>query len=296
MAVKGINTRKAALPGLFLGAAGIAFAPIFVRLSPLGPSATAFWRILLALPVFIAWHLRTSGKGGNGGIVSLRGYLVFLIPGLFFAGDLAVWHWSILFTTVANATLLANFAPVFVTLGAFLLFRKRPSLRFLFGMILGLCGATLLMKGSLNLGIRNVKGDALGILTAVFYGGYILSVNRLRRNYSTPMIMAFGGAACAAALLVISVASGEGLIAGTWKGWLVLFGLAMVSQVGGQGLIAWSLAYLPAPFASVSLLLQPVLAALFGWMILGEALGAVQAAGGMIILTGILLSRSGSKI
>ena len=40
-----------ALAALLAGAAGIAFAPIFVKISEVGPVATAFWRVLLALPI-----------------------------------------------------------------------------------------------------------------------------------------------------------------------------------------------------------------------------------------------------
>jgi drug/metabolite transporter (DMT)-like permease len=71
----------------------------------------------------------------------------------------------------------------------------------------------------------------------------------------------------------------------------VLVGLALVSQVAGQGLIAWGMAHLPASFSSVSLLLQPVAAAVFAWAILGEAFGALQALGGAVVLAGIVACR-----
>jgi drug/metabolite transporter (DMT)-like permease len=218
-----------------------------------------------------------------------------LLVGLCVAGDLAVWHWSILFTSVANSTLLANFAPIFVTLGAWLLFRQRVTLTFLIGMVTALAGAVILMGGSLTLSARHLAGDGLGLLTAVFYGGYILAVGRLRADFSTATIMTWSGVVTALALLPVALLSGEGLIAGSAYGWGVLVALALISHAGGQSLIAYALAHLPAAFSSVSLLLQPAIAALLAWILLGEPLGLSQGAGGAVVLAGIVLARRGSR-
>ena len=100
------------------------------------------------------------------------------LAGLCFAGDLALWHWSIRLTSVANATLLANAAPIFVALGGWLLFAQRFTGTFIVGMLLALAGAAVLMGQSLSLDPGRLAGDALGLLTALFYAGYILAVGR----------------------------------------------------------------------------------------------------------------------
>jgi len=61
------------------------------------------------------------------------------------------------------------------------------------------------------------------------------------------------------------------------------------------GLIAFALAHLPAAFSSVGLLSQPVMAAAFAWVLLGEPVVALQVAGGAVVLVGIYLARRGSK-
>lgn len=288
---------RLALPLLLCGAVGIAFAPIFVRLSELGPSATAFYRLFLALPVLWLW---SAAEGASPGTMrrrpaGRRDFLGLALAGLLFAGDLAFWHWSIRFTTVANATLLANFAPVFVALAGFLLFGERFSRTFLAGMSAALVGAAVLMGKSLSLGASNLLGDALGLVTAMFYAGYIVTVGRLRGHFSTASIMAWSGLISCAALLVITLVSEESLITTTLYGWAVLAGLALISHAAGQSLIAFGLAHLPATFSSVSLLLQPAVAALLAWLILGEALGPSQGLGAAMILAGIYLARRGSR-
>ncbi len=149
------SSKQLAIYALFTGGVAIGCVPIFVRLSQVGPSATAFWRVLLALPVFVVWMFLERRKGGirplarpAGGIHPASGtqYALLAGAGLFFAADLTVWHWSIKLTSVANATLLANFAPIFVALGGWLLNRQRVSLRFVTGMLTALAGTVFLVK------------------------------------------------------------------------------------------------------------------------------------------------------
>ncbi len=277
---------------MFAGATAIGLAPIFVRLSELGPIATAFYRLLLALPVLWLWSVLDRRRGVASAAPVDRRWLV--AAGLFFAADLAVWHWSIRITSVANATLLANLAPVFVTAAGIAFFGHRYGRRFFAGLVVALCGAVVLMSSSLQLSRARLAGDALGALTAVFYAGYILSVARLRATTSTATVMLMSGAVTAVALLLLAVASGERLLPTGSRGWFVLVALALVSHVGGQGLIAWALRHASAGFGSVSLLWQPMAAALFAWALLGEPLGLPQLFGGTLVLAGIVLARRAS--
>jgi drug/metabolite transporter (DMT)-like permease len=281
-----------ALLALCSGAVAIAFAPILVRLSSVGPSATAFWRLTLALPaLWLRMMLAGQGRNTFRRWLSPADYVRLSAAGLFFAGDLAVWHWSIRLTSVANATLLANFAPIFVALGGWWFFAQRVGLTFLLGMTTALIGTTLMVGISLRVSVQHLWGDTLGLITAVFYAGYILSVKRLRGDFSAATIMAWGGVVTSAALLPVALFSGERLLPSSATGWWPLLGLALISQVGGQGLIAYALAHLPAAFSSLTLLLEPVMATIFAWLILDEAIGPWQALGGVLVLAGIFAAR-----
>jgi drug/metabolite transporter (DMT)-like permease len=207
---------------------------------------------------------------------------------------LAVWHKSIHFTSVANSTLLANFAPVFVALGSWLLFAQRATSAFFLGMGVAIAGTTLMVGASFQVSARHFLGDALGLVTALFYAGYILTVKQLREKFSSATIMAIGGTVTAGALLLGACAAGESLLPDTSEGWKPLVGLALISQVAGQSLIAYALAHLPAAFSSVGLLLQPVMATIFAWLLLGEAIGFLPILGGSLVLVGIVLARRAS--
>ncbi|MDR3419553.1 MAG: DMT family transporter [Nevskia sp.] len=279
-----------AVSGVVLGAVLIGLAPIFVRLAEVGPTAAAFWRVLLALPALLVLRRLAVPRqpGGQQAAGSTRG---LWLAGLAFAGDLAVWHQSIRLTSIANSTLLTNLAPVFLTLTLHFGFGQRHAPRFWLGLSLSLLGALALLAGSLRIGRETVLGDLLGIVTAGFYAAYQLLVSHSRQRFGALDVMLRSSAAAALALLPISLAAGEKLWPPDTHSWLILLGLALISHVGGQGLIAWALAHLPASFSSVTLLVQPIAATVFAWLILGEVFGAQQALGGAIVMAGILLCR-----
>jgi drug/metabolite transporter (DMT)-like permease len=292
-----LRTERIAILALFVGAVTIAFAPILVRLSEVGPSATGFHRFLLAIPLYWAMAAtlpRATVAEGSERPTSVRDFVLISMAGVYLAADVAVWHYSIQMTTVANSTLLANVAPVFVVLAGWILFGTRVTGTYMIGLAAAMTGVFILSRASLSLSEEHFIGDLLGVLTAVFYAAYQMSVERLRKRFSTVTIMKYAIPASALIMLPVALASGDDLLPVTLAGWGFLIALAAGPQVFGQGLIAWALAHLPVAFASVSLLVQPVTAALVAWVLFGEQIGAQQAVGGVIVLAGIMLARRGS--
>jgi drug/metabolite transporter (DMT)-like permease len=281
-----IPVQRHALVALFVGALCIGLAPIFVRVGQVGPTAAAFWRTFLALPLLLLLPRQSRPR-----TVSAVDGRELCIAGLCFAADLAVWHRAIGYTSVANATLLANLSPVFVALGLWLIWRQRQHWQFWLGLTLGLGGAALLVAESFSISAKGAYGDALGVGAAVFYAGYQLTVSRVRQRCGTREVMLVTSAVCATVLLPTVWLSHESLWPADARGWWILLGLAAISHVAGQGLIAFALASLSPAFASVGLLIQPVAATLFAWLLLGEACNGLQALGGAVVLGGILLCR-----
>jgi drug/metabolite transporter (DMT)-like permease len=281
-----------ALGALLLGATCIALSPIFVRVSEAGPTATAFWRVALAVPVlWLLYFLKSKARSQR----YAGKWPLLLAAGFAFAGDLGFWHASIQLTSVANSTLLANLAAIFVTLAAWMFLKQKPTRLFLAGLAGALVGVGLLVHTSLGFSSTGLLGDALGVVTAMFYAGYILAVKGLRdRGETTLHLMAVTSTITALFLFPAALAAGEPMLPSSAFGWGMLIGLALISHAAGQGLIAYALAHLPAAFSSVSLLFQPVMAALFAWLLLSEALVPLQIAGGIVVLFGIYLARRGS--
>lgn len=293
---------RAAFLCLLAGGCCIAFAPIFVRLSDTGPVASAFWRVALAVPVLWMWAWRAAPDAPAGepapAVVRPAGrgpISPLLWAGIFFALDLGVWHWSIVWTSVANSTLLANLAPIFVTLAGWVFWKKHVSRTFLLGMTVAIAGMFVLVGPNFGVGGTRLLGDALGALTGMFYAGYMLAIKAARdARISTARLMAWSTTITAIALFPVAILSPQPFLPASLPAWLPLLGLALVSQSLGQGLIAYAFAHLPASLSSVSLLIQPVVAAIAAWAIFGEAVGPAQLVGGAIVLSGIWLAKKGS--
>jgi drug/metabolite transporter (DMT)-like permease len=153
----------------------------------------------------------------------------------------------------------------------------------------------ILVGPNFLVGGTRLLGDALGALTAVFYAGYFLSVKVARdAGASTARLMAWSTTITAVVLLPIAILSPQPMMPPTASAWMVMLGLAIVTQIGGQGLIAYAFAHLPASLSSVSLLIQPVVATLAAWALFHEAVGVAQLLGGITVLAGIWLAKKGS--
>jgi drug/metabolite transporter (DMT)-like permease len=290
------HLERRALVVLLIGAFCIGFAPIFIRLSPVGPAATVAWRLVFAFPFFALaeiWNRRgaEAPRADCPGIA----WPWLLLPGMLFFADTLLWTWAIHYTTVSNATLLTNLAPVFVTLWAWWFHRERVGTMFLVALALSLAGTVALMGQSFQIDHRVFAGDGVAALSALFYAGYQISLVRLRRNHSTALLMAYGCVGGAFSAWLTALAAGQPMLwpgaAHDPSGWLPLIGLALLAHVCGQAFVAYAFAHLPASFTSLTLLIQPVVAAGAAWLILKERLGPGQIVGGGIVLAGIVLAR-----
>jgi drug/metabolite transporter (DMT)-like permease len=281
-----------ALAALVLGGAAIGGSPIFVRLSEVGPIATAFWRVALALIPICLFSLAKGGRIGPKP-QTMKDCALLALPGVILATDLLTWHLSITMTSVANATLLANLAPVFVTVIGLLFLGASVTRVFVAGLALALVGVVVLKGGPAALGNGDLRGDGLATIAAVFYALYILAIGNLRSRFDTVRIMLWSTAAAAVCLLPFALLLESRLLPGTAYGWAMVFGLAFISHAGGQVAITYALAYLPAAFSSLTLLLQPVVAAILAWILLSEPIGLMQAIGGLVVLAGIMIARRG---
>ena len=282
----------AALVALFAGALALGTSGIFVRWSQTGPIATAFWRGAFAVPVLLLWAYLERRRGTGGSVASLRDPM-FLWAGVFFAGDLALWHTSLMLTSIAASTLEANCAPMLVTLAAWGLWGERPRPVFLLALALAFGGMLLILVPKFGAGAHALTGDALGLATACFYAAYILAVARLRTRHGTGIVML--ASTLVFTLLLLPLALTQKFLPRDAHGWWVLIACALSAQALGQSLIAYALARLPASFSAVCLYLAVLAAAAYAWLLLGERLAPVQVLGGVVVLVAIALARNSRR-
>jgi drug/metabolite transporter (DMT)-like permease len=292
-----LRTVRLALVLLFVATFAVSISGTMVRLSETGPTATAFWRMALAIPPM--WLLMgLERRGGSPTLAhapSIHDFLLLAAAGVAFGIEIAIWNAAMMMTSVANGTLLSNLSPLFVALGAHFVLGQRFSRTFHVGLVLSLVGAGVLMGEDLSISATHLAGDALALSAAVFFGAYILIIAKLRSRLTTSVIMLWTCVFSAVPILPLPFILGEPFWPYSLAGWAVLLAVALVCQAGGQSLLTYALAHLPAAFSSIGFLLVPVNAAIVAWIVLGEPVRPLQALGAVIILGGIVVARRGSR-
>ncbi len=265
-------------------------SPVFVRFAEVGPFTSAFWRVGLALPALWLWST-LDRPAVDKARPDAAARLSVLIAGLLFAGDLTFWHLAIMNTSVADATFLATLAPVWVVLGSGLFLGERVAREVFLGLALCLLGAAALIGNTWTNQPSHLAGELYGVASSLFFGGYFLAVRRARRVYGAARSLFLSSIVTALVLLVEAIAIEDKMWPLAFSAVAALFAMALISHAGGQGLLSFALGHLPAAFSSLVVFLEAIAAACFGWIILGEAIGPIQAFGAAAIFMGISVAR-----
>lgn len=272
---------------LLAGNAALAAGPLFVRLSDVGPVAAGFWRLALALPVLALFALVTRRSGSPP--AHWRGaMLLAMLAGLFFGADIASWHLGIIQTKMANATLFGNSASLILPLVTLVAASRLPRRAEAVALLLAGIGAFLLMRESSQQGEARLTGDLLCLLAGILYAGYVIAMQRARHTVEAWPALAAATLAGLMPLLAVALWLGENFMPGDWTPLLLL---ALTSQIIGQGLLIYALPHFSALVIGLTLLTQPAVSALIGWMVYGERMTAIEALGGLLIAVALILVR-----
>lgn len=270
---------------LLLGNFALAFGPWLVRLADVGPSASAMWRMALAVPVLF---LITARVKQPLVLPSRALYWAMALSGLFFAADLAAWHIGILQTKLGNATLFANAASLFFPIWGFIAARALPSRREGVAFAIAALGSLLLLGSSYEVSSSYLLGDLLCLAAGLFYTGYLIIVARARSDLHSWTLLSWSTLATVPPLLLIALLLGETI----WPThWTPLIALAVLSQLIGQGLMVYVLGRVSPLLIGLALLTQPIVSASVGWIVYGETLAPSDWIGAILIGLALVLVR-----
>jgi drug/metabolite transporter (DMT)-like permease len=285
LARRSAHPHPLAFPALLFGNAALAFGPWLVRLADVGPVATGFWRLTIALP-FLLLVGRLAGQAAHWPRRAL--VVIVAVAAILYSIDLAAWNAGIRLTKLGNSTLFGNSGSfVFAVYGLWLAHRA-PSARQGIALALAIGGAALLMSSSYELSSRNFAGDLLTLVAGLFYGGYLIFVERGRTELEPLPLLILATAFSIPILLAISALLGERVWPHDWTPLLIF---ALSSQVLGQGLLVYSIGTLPPLVVGLALLTQPAISAAVGWFAYGETLSATDVVGAVAIAVALVLVR-----
>lgn len=274
-----------AFPALLVGNIALAFGPWLVRLADVGPVAAGFWRLTIALP-FLLLVGRFVGQPAHWPRRAL--IVTVAIAAVFYSLDLAAWNAGIRMTKLGNSTLFGNSGSFVFAAYGLILAHRAPSLKQSSAVVLALGGAVLLMSGSYELSPKNFAGDLLTLVAGLFYGGYLIFVERGRTELEPLPLLILATAFSVPILLLISLGLNERIWPHDWTPLLIF---ALSSQVLGQGLLVYSIGTLPPLVVSLGLLTQPAISASVGWLVYRETLSATDLIGAAGIAAALVLVR-----
>lgn len=268
----------------------VSHGAIFARLADATPLAIAAWRLGLACIVV----LPLAATAARGTSLAARPILLAAAAGLLLALHFATWIASLDYTSIARSVLLVSTAPIWVAIIEWLMGRGAPARGTILALGVATAGAVVVSSSGLAGGMA-LTGDLLAVAGAIAMAGYLLLSRESQQSlpFRPYLGIAYGSAAAGLWLAVAATQTPvTGFDATTW--W-ALAGMAVVSQLIGHSGYNWSLRQLRPLFVAIVLIGEPVLAALFGWWLLGEGLDWRTGAGGLLILSGIVIAATATR-
>ena len=252
------------------------------------PTAIGFWRCLLGAMILFSWAA-----------ISKKSLMIewpimrwTILAGFFFSFDLFFWHRSIIYAGAGLSTILGNTQVFGSAILGYFIFKDRLTVNFFFAAISAMVGVVLLAGVGSDIEFTDLylRGIIYGLLTGLSYAAYLVTVKYAGHKQKLPdfvTLMAWISLYTALFMGVMSAIEGEDILPPDLYSWAVLFSIAVVVQSIGWSVISEGLSKLEAYRAGLILLLQPILATVWGIIIFSESFTIMQLLGAAITLAAI---------
>lgn len=282
----GVETRSVKpYIALILGNIAISSSAIFVKLTDAPVGISAFYRLLFSVLAMSPWIAVYYWRE----LISLRAkdWLFAVCSGVFLAFHFILWFASLNYTSVASSVVLVALQPLFAFVGAYYFFKERTTLHALIGTAIAVGGSAIIGWGDFHVGGMALFGDALALLATALVTVYWLFGQQMRKTMSLAVYTFVVYAASTVTLFAYNFVEGASFTNYAAKDWWVFVGLAVFPTLLGHTVLNWSLKWVGAATVSVSILLEPIGAAVLAYYILDETLTTSQWIGGTLILIGV---------
>jgi drug/metabolite transporter (DMT)-like permease len=252
----------------------------------------AFWRMTT---VSVVWNAYLWSTGRR---VTMKQVRQALVPGVFFGLNLAAFFSGATHNSVANAALIGSLSPfLIVPLGA-KLFGEWHNPRALAFALVAFGGVTLVLFSAPPNGDASLRGNAFGLLAMVLWTGYVVSTRHFRRDMDVATFMSTVSPIAAVAVLPLAIVHG-GVFGMSGTGWTYMLILTFLTGIAAHGLMVFAQRTIQIGTIGISQVIQPALAVLWSFLLLGEVLRHGQVVGIVIVMGGLLaflmLNQRGSR-
>ncbi|WP_460172648.1 EamA family transporter [Vulcanisaeta sp. JCM 14467] len=277
-----VDDKHSLWPGAYIMAAAALWSTIGVAsVYSANPIMLALFRSLFASLVAIFIH-RSLSKAS-------------IITGLALGVLFAVYPLAAVMAGVGLAAFLLYTAPLWATLAA-LAMGEKPGRRGVIGVSLVMVAIALIGVQTIR-GLINTVGVVMGILSGVSYGSYIALARRFARVGNETDVS--WGAIPYTLIVTAPTALAYLAITGSWSPIIrpALWGvyLGIVTTVIPYRLFAMGVSRVKASTASVIATLEPVLAAIWGFLLFGQVPTALTLVAYVLIIIASIIVSLGSE-
>jgi drug/metabolite transporter (DMT)-like permease len=270
---------------LAVGVVSVSTSAIFVKLAEAPAGVVAFYRllfsVLILLPIFIYKYVPELKD------ITRRDWAFSIIAGVFLAFHFILWFESLNYTSVASSTVLVTLQPLFAFVGTYLFFQERLSKRAIISGLTAILGSVVISWGDFRISGMALFGDILALIACALVTAYLLFGQDVRKRLSliTYTFIVYGVSTVTLFVYVlVSGASFTGYAASDW-GWFLL--LAIIPTLLGHSFFNWAVKYISTNVISMSILFEPIGAALLAYFVLHEIVTWTQFLGGLLIMLSV---------
>ncbi len=268
-----------------LAEAFIIYASVLVKIIEVPPIMLGFYRMIFAIPLFLFFALKDLKK------IKLSDALLMILAGIFFGLDLIFFNTALHHTSVTHVNLFASLVCfVLVPIGV-IFFRESIKLGFIIGSIMAVFGIYVLVGWKHEDQNFSLYGDFLAFLSMCCYSFFLALIYKMRKQYNTMLLMFFASIGSSILLLVIGLGMEGWVVPLHTKDWILLFLIVLFGQILGQGFFGYIMGKLDTQSSSLILLFSPIIAAILGYICLGETIGLIEWVGIAIILFGVYMAK-----
>jgi drug/metabolite transporter (DMT)-like permease len=270
---------------LAIGVLSVSTSAIFVKLADAPAGVVAFYRllfsVLLILPIFLYKYVRELKD------ITKRDWTFSIVAGIFLAFHFILWFESLNYTSVASSTVLVTLQPLFAFVGTYLFFQEKLSQKSIISGVIAIIGSVVISWGDFRISGMALVGDMLALVACALVTAYLLFGQDVRKRLSliTYTFIVYGVSTVTLFLYVI--ASGDSFTGYAQSDWVWFLLLAIIPTLLGHSFFNWAVKYISTNVISMSILFEPIGAAILAYFVLNEVITWTQFVGGLLVMLSV---------
>lgn len=279
----GNRTRAKTLGALAVAGLVIAFSlsSTLVKRAESPGVLVAFWRMATVAVLWNA-YLWTTGRR-----VTRQNVRQAWVPGVFFGLNLATFFFGATHNSVANAALIGSLAPFFIVPIGARLFTEYINRRALVFALVAFGGTAIVLLNAPPNGDASIRGNVFGMVAMLLWVSYVTSTRHFRQEMDVATFMATVTPIATLAVLPLAIAHGN-VFGMSRTGWFYMLVLTLLIGVAGHGLMVFAQRTIQIGTIGIAQVIQPALAVIWSFLLLGERINSLQAVGITLVMSGLL--------